>query len=45
MILSQITIAPIFPLWLITLLLALGSVAAILQYRRIRKRLGPKKAL
>ena len=43
--LSQVTIAPIFPLWLITLLLALGSAAAIFQYRRIRKRLGPKKAL
>jgi uncharacterized membrane protein len=43
--LSQITTAPIFPLWLITLLLALGSVAVILQYRRIRKRLDPNKAL
>jgi hypothetical protein len=43
--LTQITIAPIFPLWLITLLLALGSAAAIFQYWRIRKRLGHKKAL
>jgi len=42
---NPITIAPIFPLWLIILLLALGSAAAIFQYRLIRKRLGHNKAL
>ena len=43
--LNQVTIAPIFPLWLIILLLVLGAAAAIFQYRLIRKRLGRNKAL
>jgi uncharacterized membrane protein len=43
--LNPITFSPIFPLWLIILLLALGSAAAIFQYRLIRKRLGHNKAL
>ena len=43
--LNQVTIAPIFPLWLIIFLLVLGSAAAIFQYRLIRKRLGHNKAL
>jgi len=43
--LNQITIAPIFPLWLVILLLTLGVAAAIFQYWLVRKRLGNKKAL
>ena len=43
--LNQITIAPIFPLWLIILLLVLGLAAVIFQYRLIRKRLGRNRAL
>ena len=43
--LNQITIEPIIPLWLITLLLALGLTAAIIQYGLIRGKLGKKRAL
>jgi hypothetical protein len=43
--LTPLTIVPIFPLWLIILLLVLGAAAAIFQYRLIRKRLSRNKAL
>jgi len=43
--LSPITIAPIFPLWLIVLLFILGAAAAIFQYRLARKRLNRREAL
>jgi uncharacterized membrane protein len=42
--LSQMTLAPVFPFWLIFLLLFLGLLAVILQYRLIRKRIGRKRA-
>ena len=43
--LNPVTIAPIFPLWLIILLLVLALGAVIFQYRIIRKRLSRNKAL
>ena len=43
--LNQITIEPIIPLWLITLLYSLGLTAALIQYRLIRGKLGKKRAL
>jgi len=43
--LDQITIAPVFPLWLILLLFSLGFASAIAQYRFMRKRLGHSRAL
>ena len=42
--LSQMTLMPVFPFWLILLLLFLGLAAVILQYRLIRKRVGRKRA-
>jgi uncharacterized membrane protein len=42
--LSQITLAPVFPFWLIFLLLFLGLVAVTLQYRLVRKRVGRRRA-
>lgn len=42
--LNQIAIAPIIPLWLILLLFGLGSLAAIIQYWLIRRRLGSSRA-
>jgi len=43
--LRQITIAPVFPLWLILLLFFVGLAAVIIQYWLVRRRLGPSKAL
>ena len=43
--LDQITIVPIFPLWLIALLFFLGLAAVVIQYRLIRKKLGNLRAL
>lgn len=43
--LDQITIAPVFPLWLILSLLALGLLSIVIQYRILRVRLGPFKSL
>ena len=43
--LSQITITPVFPVWLILLLFFLGMAAVVLQYWFIRKRLGRARAL
>ena len=44
MTLNQIAISPVFPLWLIFLLLSLGLGAAIFQYWLLRKRLGSPRA-
>jgi uncharacterized membrane protein len=43
--LSQLTITPVFPLWLIVLLFLLGLAGVILQYPLIRKRLGDRRTL
>ena len=43
--LSQVTIAPVFPLWLILVLFALGLAATFVQYRVIRGKLGQSRAL
>ena len=43
--LDQITIAPVFPLWLILLLFFLGFVSTIVQYLLLRGRLGHSRAL
>jgi len=43
--LDQMTIAPVFPLWLIFVLFSLGLASAIVQYRLIRQRLGHSRAL
>jgi len=43
--LGQIEIAPVYPLWLILLLLLVGSLAGMVQYRLVRRRLGPYQAL
>ena len=43
--LDQITIVPIFPLWLIALLFVLGVAAVVIQYRLIRKKLGNLRAV
>ena len=42
---GQLSFAPILPLWLILLLLAVGAGACVLQFRRLRRRLLRKKAL
>jgi uncharacterized membrane protein/multisubunit Na+/H+ antiporter MnhF subunit len=42
---EQVTFAPILPIWLIAALFLLGCVAVIIQYRLIRGRLGPSRAL
>jgi uncharacterized membrane protein len=42
--LDQITIVPIFPVWLIAVLFVLGVAAVVIQYRLIRKRLGNLRA-
>ena len=44
MTLNQVSISPVFPLWLIFLLLFFGLAAAVYQYWRIRKRLGSPRA-
>ncbi|HSB05466.1 MAG TPA: glutamine amidotransferase [Thermodesulfobacteriota bacterium] len=43
--LSQVILSPVFPSWLILLLLFVGLAAVILQYGLIRKRLGRQRAL
>ncbi len=43
--LDQITIAPVFPLWLILLLFLLGFASAIAQYRFMRGKLGHSRSL
>jgi uncharacterized membrane protein len=43
--LDQIIIAPVFPLWLILLLLSLGFASAIAQYRFMREKLEHSRAL
>jgi uncharacterized membrane protein len=43
--LGPLRIAPILPLWLILLLLAAGTAACVFQFRLLRKRLLPKRAL
>lgn len=42
---NQITIAPVFPLWLITLLFCLGFVSVLAQYRATLDKLGKTRAL
>ena len=44
MTLNQIAISPVFPLWLIVLLLFFGLAAAVYQYWLLRKRLGSPRA-
>ena len=44
MTLNQVAISPVFPLWLIFLLLFFGLAAAVYQYWLIRKRLGSPRA-
>jgi uncharacterized membrane protein len=44
MTLGQISISPVFPLWLIFLLLFLGLAATVYQYWGIRRRLGSPRA-
>jgi hypothetical protein len=43
--LHQITIAPVFPLWLILVLFALGLGATFAQYRVTRAKVGPTRGL
>src|SRR4030067_1006861 len=43
--LSQVILSPVFPSWLILLLLFMGLTAVILQYWLIQKRLGRQRAL
>jgi uncharacterized membrane protein len=43
--LDQITIIPIFPVWLIALLFVVGAAAVVIQYRLIRKKLGNLRAV
>ena len=43
--LDQITIAPVFPLWLILLLFSLGFASVVIQYRLMLGRLGRFRAL
>jgi hypothetical protein len=45
MTLNQVAISPVFPLWLIILLLILGLGAVLFQYWLIRKRLGSPRAV
>ncbi len=42
---ARLSAAPIVPLWLIIVLLAAGISAVYLQYRIVRRKLGPGKAL
>lgn len=42
---NSITIAPVFPLWLIILLFCLGPALSMLQYRGVRDRVGKRRAL
>ncbi len=44
MTLNQVAISPVFPLWLIFLLLFFGLAAAVYQYWLIRRRLGSPRA-
>jgi uncharacterized membrane protein len=43
--LGQVTITPVFPLGLILVIFALGLAATFVQYRVIRAKLGPSRAL
>jgi uncharacterized membrane protein len=43
--LDQITITPVFPMWLILLLFSLGFASAVIQYRFMLGRLGRPRAL
>ena len=43
--LDQITVAPVFPLWLILLLFFLGLGSTVIQYRSLRGKLGHPRAL
>jgi uncharacterized membrane protein len=43
--LDQITVAPVFPLWLILLLFFLGFASTIVQFRLLQRRLGHSQAL
>jgi uncharacterized membrane protein len=43
--LDQITLSPVFPLWIISLLFSLGFTSAIAQYLVMRGRLGRSRAL
>jgi uncharacterized membrane protein len=45
MTLNQVAISPVFPLWLVFLLLFLGLAAAAYQYWLVRKRLGSPRAV
>ena len=45
MTLSQMAVAPVFPVWLIILILCLGLASAFAQYRATRERLGHARAL
>jgi len=42
---NQITLAPVFPLWAILILLFLGLAFTVIQYWMIRKRIGDPKAI
>ena len=42
---NQIVIAPVFPFWVILILLFLGLALTVVQYWTIRKRLGSSKAI
>ena len=42
--LIPVTIAPVFPLWLILILFCGGGISALVQYKRIRDRLGKSRA-
>ncbi len=43
--LGQVTITPVFPLWLVLLLVLLGLASVVAQYRLMRGKLGPSRAL
>jgi len=43
--LIPITLAPVFPIWLILVLFCGGGISALLQYKRIRDRLGKPRAM
>jgi hypothetical protein len=45
MTINQVAISPVFPLWLIVLLLFFGFAAAVHQYWLFRKRLGSLRAV
>lgn len=42
---KDITLSPLLPLWLILALLGLGVLGLILQYPRLRTRMGPRRCL